>query len=210
MIKHLWFWLIMTIVAVFILPAFISTASYQSRMRSELAMLEHTFGNKAASQILAMTDNAFSVVFEKSGFRVWVIDHYYIDDREVVKGRTEGGVSIGLAAQLSQNYSVSLFTNLYELTFRLTQMFIWFACALPFVIAASFDGVMNRKVRAVSFAYSSPSVYNATWHFIIVLVFFGMFYFNTPYPVPPIFFPLAVGIMALALRTLISNLQRSA
>jgi len=52
MIKHAFFWLILTLIAMFILPAFISASSYQARFQKELAMLEHTFGERAAKQIM--------------------------------------------------------------------------------------------------------------------------------------------------------------
>lgn len=210
MIKHLWFWLVMTVIAVFIMPAIVSATTYQMRIHSELAMLEHAFGDKASAQIMRLTDSVYNGLFDESGFRAWVMDHYYVNDGEVAKGKVEGGAPVGIAAQMSQNYAVSLFMNLYELTFRLTQMAIWVSYSFPFILAAIWDGAMQRKAKIVSFSYSSPSVYNASWHLIIVMVFCGFFYFNTPFPVPPVIFPLAVGVMAFTLRSLIANLQRSA
>jgi len=210
MLKHLWFWVILTLVAIFIVPVFVTSTTYQARIYGEVAMLEHTLGRDAAAQIMGMTDSVYSSAFEESGFRAWVMEHYYVDDRTVAQGEVEAGVPMGIAAKLSQNYAVSLFINLYELTFRLTQMFLWGAYSLPFILAAVLDGLMQRKVKFVSFAYSSPTVFNASWHLIIAMIFCGFFYFNTPFPVPPITFPVFIGVTAFVLRSLVGNLQRSA
>lgn len=210
MIKHLWFWLVMSIVAVFILPAFISTSSYQMRIHGDLAMIEKAFGNKAASEIFAISDHLYSQVFEETGFRTWIIDHYYVDPREEALGRREGGEPVGITAKWSHNYSTALFANFYEFTFRLTQVAMWITYAFPFVIAAIWDGVMERKIRMLSFSYSSPSVYNGVWHFIIAVLFGLFIYFNLPFVVHPLLFPLAIAVMAFSLRTLVANLQRSA
>jgi len=210
MIKHAFFWLILTLIAMFILPAFISASSYQARFQKELAMLEHTFGERAAKQIMGITDNMYASIFEDSGFRSWTMDMYYVSNSEIAQGESEGGIPTGKAAGYSQNYLVSLFINFYELTFRLTQMGLWFIYTLPFVLAAVVDGLMQRQVKMASFIYSSPSVFNAAWHTLILIIFLGVCYFNTPFAVPPIIFPFLSGLMAFTLRLLLSNLQRSA
>ena len=210
MIKHLWFWLVMTLIAIFIMPAVISSDTYQKRIFTEAIMLENTLGKDGAAQVMKIADSIYDRIFEESGFRAWVIEHYYVDDRQVTQGRIEGGAPVGIAAKLTHNYAIALFFNLYELTFRLTQMFIWGVYSLPFILASILDGAMQRQAKIISFSYSSPSVYNASWHFIIVMVFCSFFYFNTPFPVPPITFPIFVGVMAFMLRSLVANLQRSA
>lgn len=210
MLKHSWFWMVMTLVAVFILPAIFPSTTYEHRIFSEVSMLEHTLGEGATTQIMGITNKYYDMLIEDSGCRAWVMEHYYVVDQDVKQGAVEGGAPVGVAAQLTQNYAVSLFLNIYELIFRLTQVFIWSVYSLPFILAALIDGAMQRKAKAVSFSYSSPSVYNATWHLVIALIFSSFFYFNTPFPVPPILFPIFIGAATFVLRSLVANLQRSA
>lgn len=210
MVKHLTFWMLIAVMATFIAPAFIDYSKYQRRIVVEVEMVRKTMGEESAKNVLAMTDEIFSSVFEDSGFKTWFVDHYQVSSGDVVLSKQEGGASVGFATRMMGNYGLTLFMSLYELTFRLVILSIWLSYSLPFVIAAAWDGIMQRKAKITSFQYTSPSVYNASWHVIIMLVFCSFAYFNTPLPVPPMSFPIMVGIFAFFIRSLLANIQRSA
>lgn len=208
MAKHLLIWIIVTLVSIVLLPGMLAPQTYLAKITDDQRHLSGEIGKQSASIIIATTDRIYNELFEDSGFHPWVKKHYEkgTEHRNELLAETPSDK----LSKFAGAYLGAFFVSMYEMIFRFTQIGYWAAFALPFIIAAAFDGLMVRKVRNVTFNYSSPAKYNAIWHFIIVLFSGTVFYCNTPLPMPAAIFPLLVFAAAMGIRGLLANLQRSA
>jgi hypothetical protein len=62
------------------------------------------------------------------------------------------------------DYWASLLCNMHLFCFRLAHSMVWLGYLLPFLAAIIFDGVMTRQAKIESFKYTSPTIYNISWH----------------------------------------------
>ena len=69
---------------------------------------------------------------------------------------------------------------------------------------------MTRKAKLASFKYTSPTIYNMSWHIIIALAALSMVAFAFVTPLSIFFYPIVITCMGVLLRLLISNIQHSA
>lgn len=215
MIKHILGWLIFTVVTVFGMPALVSPPTYKNQVLKERHELEETFGLESAQKIILSADKAYTDIFEDSGMHKSFIARYSIPEKDILENAPIKEDPLAPDPMLKyerkmQGYFVSLFISFYEWIFRTVQLIMWTTYALPFMIAAFWDGMMLRKVIAASFIPSSPAIYNGLWHAIIA-TFFGMnWILNLPFAIKPLLYPVVIAVFALLVRTLVSNLQRSA
>lgn len=208
MLKHLLSWFIVTTLSIFLLPAMISPQTYLSKVLSDQKTLEVELGVKSAKNIIATSDGIYNKIFEESGFHPWVIQRYRLGEFKhngLVKSD-----NIDKLGKVAEQYLTTFFISMYEAIYRLTQLAYWAMFSLPFILAATFDGLMQRKIRAVTFQYSSPSTYNTMWHLIIILFSATTIYCNLPLDMPAIVFPIIVFLFAILFRLLLTNLQQSA
>lgn len=208
MFKHALIWLITSVLTLVFLPGLLNPQTYMSEVKSDQRHLAEEIGEHSASIIIDTTDRIYNKLFEESGLHPWVNAHYangLTPKNELFQENNTDKIT-----KFLKTYTGTFFISMYESTFRLTQLGYWAVVAFPFFLAAAFDGLMTRKVRIISFHYSSPTQYNAMWHLIIIL-FAGTFvYSNTPFPMPAPIFPLLVFAASMGIRALLANLQRSA
>lgn len=209
MIKHLLFWLILAVLAIALIPVVVNPQTYLNKVKTDQHSLAVEFGPESADYIIRTADGIYNEIFEESGFHPWVIERFHIG-KHVRRDESLPETNEDRGARFAANYTITFFLIMYEAVFRYTQLFFWATFAVPFIIAAIFDGFMLRKVRNVTFYYSSPSRYNIMWHITIVLFVGTAVYCITPLPMTAIAFPVIVFFVALTLRSLLANLQRSA
>jgi hypothetical protein len=98
---------------------------------------------------------------------------------------------------------------LYAFCLRLYHAWIWLLYLAPFLFAVVFDGIMVRKAKLQSFRYTSPTVYNASWHAIIGLLAGTLVYFAWSFGLSLFIYPVAITAIGFLIRTLIANVQPS-
>jgi len=208
MTQHILIWLVVTILAIVALPSVFEPATYVERVRSDQKQLREDVGETAADYIIVHADETYTRIFEDSGMREWFYKRFKIIKTEENELFEE--TVADKAGSFVFDYVNSFFISMYETIYRLTQLMYWGVFSLPFIIAAGFDGLMQRQIKNESFQYTSPSKYNLMWHTIIA-VFAGAFiYCTTPFAMPSVAYPLLVFVAAMNIRELLSNLQRSA
>lgn len=215
LIKHIVGWLIFTLITIFGLPAIVSPQSYKNEVKKEREVLTTNMGAESANKIILYADEVYTETFEDSGIHQSFMEHYSIPEKEILNGTPiqNDPLAPDPTAKYQrklQGYFVSLFISFYEWIFRTVQLLMWSAFTLPFLMAACWDGMMLRKVKAASFIYSSPAMYSGMWHALIAMCFGINWVLNMPIPINPLLYPVVITILALLIRTLISNLQRSA
>lgn len=209
MAKHILIWLIISLLAMVFIPLFLNGDSYADKIRSDQHQLAIDLGEESASKIIRQSDGIYMKLFVESGIQPFMFEKYSLDkknlDPDLFKPSTaDKGV------ELASKYVANLFLSLYDTIFRFTQLFYWFAFATPFIVAATFDGLMQRKIRLANFQYSSPVIYNTMWHFLIAFVSLTVMYCNSPFDMPSSVFPVIVFVVSISIRMLLANMQRSA
>jgi hypothetical protein len=213
---HIFGWLIATFLMLFILPAVISPSVYVAQVHREQAALVDNLGEESANKIIQTADKTYIELFEDSGIHSGIIEHFGIPEKDLLENKpafidplnpNTGAVKY---ERKMQSYFVALFISFYEWIFRFTQLLIWLSFVFPFVLAAIWDGIVNRKIKAETFVYSHPSIYYGLWHALIFITFLSIFIFNIPFAIKPLIYPILITTVAFLIRSLVSNLQRSA
>jgi hypothetical protein len=69
---------------------------------------------------------------------------------------------------------------------------------------------MTRKAKLASFKYTSPTIYNVSWHCIIFIVSISLVSFAIVSPLPILLYPLLITAIGFFVRLVVSNIQHSA
>lgn len=211
MIEHIRIWLIITIFSVFVTPAMVNKQIYGDHIKSEQAVLLETLGDESGMKIIKQADSIYNSIFVDSGLQGWVISKYAAPKKDDdLIGNSKAGEKLSEGTRKMGQYMIAFFMNIYEGIFRSLQLAYWLTFAGPFVMAAAFDGVMQRKIRIATFHYSSPAIYNSMWHVMIVIIFATFIYCDSPLPIYPMTFPILLLVIAMMVRAMLANLQRSA
>ena len=107
-------------------------------------------------------------------------------------------------------YWANLLTNVWLFCLRLAHSISWIIYLTPFLAAALFDGIMCRKAKLASFKYTSPSVYNLSWHIIIAMIACSVVAFAVSIPLSVFVYPIILTAVGMFVRLVISNIQHSA
>ena len=108
------------------------------------------------------------------------------------------------------NYGAALTLQIYLFFFRLAHAALWMRYICPFICAAIYDGIMVRNVKLQTLAYTSPTVYNASWHLIIFIAFGALVMFSIATVMSVFVFPVALSVIGLLVRLVLCNVQHSA
>lgn len=207
--KHIFGWILTALLLAVAMPWMLGGKSYADKLEADKKDLAAQIGQTSAQFIIAKSDHIYASLFQKTGVEGSVSGRF----NSALQNDGADGMApdqMDKLARLAEGYVDNLFLSFREVIFRLTQLAYWAVMALPFLIAAGFDGVMLRKVHIVSFKHSSPIVYNTTWHFIIALCGMTFILCNSPFPMPALAYPVAVFLFAMSMRVLLANVQRSA
>lgn len=211
MIRHGLIWLLMLIGIFLFSPLVISSAEYKSSIEGELASAQRWYGDDEVANMAANSKSMYGLLMVKTGIDGLLRKHF-------TKPSTGDDISPGfkIPAHWSgytkqvDGYWQGLLDNTYLFCMRLAQAWLWVYYMLPFLVATIFDGLMNRKAKIASFKYTSPTLYNASWHIIIFLLAASLVTFSITFSIPSLSYPLVITAVGLLMRLLISNIQHSA
>ncbi|MBZ0096792.1 MAG: DUF4400 domain-containing protein [Sulfuricella sp.] len=210
MTRHGLLWLI-TIIAIFLFaPLVVSQAEYKACIDSEITAASEWYGNDELGEILDRTKGIYHLLMVKTGIDTGLRKHFVKPiPSEVAPGVEMPKYLAGYADHL-MGYWGSLLYNIWLFCFRLAHSWTWIVFLAPFLVATIFDGVMTRKAKLSSFRYTSPTVYNLSWHLIIAMAAISLVAFAVSIPLSVLSYPLVLTGMGLLIRLVISNIQHSA
>lgn len=203
---HFRFWLIVCFFGIFVVPAVINQLNYGDRIEQDQRELIKTVGLKTGTHIIKAADSIYDTLFVQTHIQKWAMKTY-VNKPELA---LEDKAHLSNGGKVMARYAIALFMNFYEWIFRLMTLAFWFMFTLPFMLAAIFDGFMQRKVNIASFTYSSPGNYNTMMHVMVAMFFLTIFYCGTPIPIYSMTFPVLLIVIAMMMRSMLTNLQRSA
>lgn len=107
-------------------------------------------------------------------------------------------------------YWKGLLMNLYLMCWRAAHFVVWVVYLVPFLVAIVIDGILVRRVKLASFRYTSPTLYNLSWHSIIGLFAAAVVGSALIVAIPVLVYPGVVASIGILARLLIGNIQHSA
>jgi hypothetical protein len=190
------------VVILLVPPTLIVNAAYK-----EEAVLSETLGSDVAESISVRSKDTFNSWFVDTGVMAESFNLFV--PTEASKRQSVGLETLaeGLFEMVRRRLEAA-----WNLIFVGIQRFyafgIWFPLLLPFLVACAFDGATLRRVKLLTFGISSAPIYGAAVHSLIILAFFPLYYAAWPFAAHPLLVPIWFIAIALALRTMIANLQR--
>lgn len=211
MTRHSLLWLAAIITIFLFAPLLILQHDYEACLESEVRTAQSWYGDEEVDEILQRTNRIYSVLLVNTGIEPSIRKHMAkpLASKEVSPGVDLPKAMAPYAEHLIE-YWGNLLLNIWLFCFRLSHSLAWFIYLTPFIAAIVFDGVMTRKAKLASFKYTSPTMYNLSWHTIIALAAISLVAFAIATPLSIFFFPVVITAMGVLLRLLISNIQHSA
>jgi len=170
------------------------------------------YGRAETLEISAKGENIYQAIMGDSGIDGVLMKHFAkpVDKHLDVAPGVEVPEKLATPMRGVLNYWSNLLSNVHLLCYRLAHTWVWMLYVFPFVVAIIFDGIMIRKAKIASFRYTSPTIYNLSWHAIIAIVAFSMVYFVLAFPISIFYYPTMLAIIGILIRMVIGNIQHSA
>ncbi|MBK6639110.1 MAG: DUF4400 domain-containing protein [Rhodocyclaceae bacterium] len=211
MTRHGLLWLF-AIVAIFLFaPLLVPASQYERCFATELENVAAWFGEERTAEMLTTSKTLYRDLFVDSGIDPAMRKSLAkpVENKEIAPG-----IRLSANAQHYANhvdaYWANMLANIGLFCFRVAHALAWMLYLTPFLLAAVFDGIMTRKAKLVSFAYTSPTLYNLSWHTIIAGFALALVSFALVVPVSIGAYPIGITILCLLVRLVIANIQHSA
>lgn len=211
MTRHGLLWLVIIIGIFLFSPLFVSQKEYADCYQREIAIAEDFYGPGEVSTVQERARGIYEVLMIKTG-----IDKGIQTMNTPLPANKELFTSAPVPKYLEPwadrigGYWSGLLDNIFLFTLRLAHMWMWAGYLLPFLGAIIFDGIMVRKAKIASFRYTSPTIYNLSWHVIIAIVCLSFVSFAITTPISVFAYPIGISIIGILIRMLLSNVQHSA
>lgn len=211
MTRHGLLWLLAIILIFLFAPLVVLQKDYEACVEAELQAANSWYDEEAVQSILDRTNSMYNLMLVKTGIDPMIRKHLAkpVTTKEVAPGVDVPKALVPYADHLME-YWGNLLLNIWMFCFRISHSLAWMAYLTPFIAAIIFDGVMTRKAKLASFKYTSPTIYNMSWHIIIAMAAMSMVAFAFVTPLSIFFYPVVITSMGVLLRLLISNIQHSA
>lgn len=211
MTRHGLLWLIAIILVFLFAPLAMGQKDYETCVESELLASESWYGDEEVASILGRTNRIYRMVMIESGIDPLIRKHFVkpSPSKDIASGIHLPTVVAPYADHL-MDYWGNLLYNIWMFFFRVAHSWSWVGYLTPFLVAIVFDGYMTRKAKLASFKYTSPTVYNLSWHLIIAIIAISMVAFAIVTPLSVFFYPCVLTLIGILARLLISNVQHSA
>ncbi len=211
MTRHSLLWLL-AIIAIFLFaPLVITHAEYRACIERELADASQWYGDEEVEAIVARANGLYGMAMVTTKIDPIIRKNFVkpIPSREVAPG-----VAIPKSMESYTDHLMEYWGNLLEnvwlFCLRLSHSWSWIIYLTPFLLAALFDGIMTRKAKLASFKYTSPTIYNLSWHAIIFMVACSVVAFAVITPITVFYYPIILTGICMLVRLVISNIQHSA
>lgn len=216
MTRHGLLWICTLFLIFLFAPLMLKRADYDNCVHRELAAAQTWYGDQEVDTILRRTNTLYGMMMIHTGIDPLIRQYFMKPDKgqkPAEKTQVPGEQLLDTVTPYTEQlvgYGEHFLYNIWMFFFRIAHSWSWFIYLTPFMAAITFDGIMTRKAKLASFKYTSPTIYNMSWHTIIALAAISLVAFAMTFVLPVIFYPIVITIMGIQLRLLISNIQHSA
>ena len=210
MTRHGLIWLALIVAIFMISPLLVSPDEYKTTMDREIATAQRWYGEEEFADIAETAHTLYQGVMVRTGIDGLLRNHFTKPLNDEIAPGYKLPAHISSFAKPIDGYWKGLLENFTLFFFRLAQAWLWAYYMGPFILASIFDGIMYRKAKIASFQYTSPTLYNASWHLIIFLMAASLVSFSITINFSPLAYPMVIASIGFLIRLLISNIQHSA
>ena len=176
-------------------------------MAVEGIKIQSSLGVKTLRELDKRTSESFNAIMIDSGLYadMW---HTLIptEDEKKASGSLRNTGS-GLFRWIEDRLNVCMFL-FFQFLERLHLMGLWFPSSCLVFLASIFSGLLLRRIKQGSFAFSSPTAHRSGIRVILVMVTLLPLYFMFPTPITPFLYPCLNILWALMLMTIIANIAK--
>lgn len=193
-------------------PLLVSQERFQSCFDEEMMSALRWYGKTEAFIVATNGERLYNFIMGGTGVDGLLRSHFakpIPESMDVAPGVKMPEKLAGTFKGL-MGYWSNMMLNIHLLCYRLAHTWTWLSYVLPFMLAIIFDGIMIRKAKIASFRYTSPTVYNLSWHAIIGIIAFSLVYFTMTFPISVFYYPIALAVIGVLMRMVIGNIQHSA
>jgi hypothetical protein len=211
MTRHSLIWLFIVLMIFIFSPLVVSRTTFEATMDTEVDSAYRWYGEETAIALLDRTNSLYASAMVKTGIDPFIRKYgTNAPGQDIISQQFEKAKdSDGYKANV-RDYWGNLLRNIWMFCFRMAHAWGWMLWVCPFLIAIIYDGIMVRKAKLATFKYTSPTIYNLSWHLIIFLAALGTIMFAVATPLNVFLFPSVLVAMGVNVRLLISNIQHSA
>jgi hypothetical protein len=210
MTRHFLLWLVAIVILFLFAPLLNERGQYESCIDRERESVSAWYGDGETAAIVRRANRLYGAMMVGTGIDPLIREHF-------VKPPTQGSgpalslpESMGRYTRPMMDYAGNFLFNIWLFLFRLAHSWTWAVYLSPFLIAVIFDGVMTRKAKLAAFKYTSPTIYNVSWHLIIAVAACSFLVFAIVIPLSVFLYPALITVIGVFVRLLISNVQHSA
>lgn len=211
MTRHGLLWLFAIVMIFLFAPLVLSQSDYEACLVEELSDAAGWYGDEEAQKIYDRANTIYGLFMVKPGIDPAIRKHFAKPQpsKEVAPG-VEMPKYLHPYAEHAMDYWANFLHNIWLFCWRVAHSWEWLIYLTPFFAAALFDGVMVRKAKLASFRYTSPTVYNLSWHVIIAMIAMAVVAFAIITPLSVYFYPVVLTMVCMLIRLVVANIQHSA
>ena len=205
--RHSLLWIMLIAFCFLGLPVISTPNDIMGRVVRELSMIEAALGKAETNKVTRTATGTYNAIFVDTGF-VRAAGKAVVSEEEKEQTTPLFGNAVSSMADKTNDYIKGFSALCYASLVRIAIFLSWLPYIAPFLLAATMDAAISRKVKFESFGFSSPIKFAAAAHMLIVVVFLPLLYLVVPLPITPLFVPFWALISAVPIVMLVANTQR--
>ena len=169
--------------------------------------IEQVLGTETAIAVTQQADKWFYDLIEKINIEERTIRHFVPTEEE--KARSRGMENMGdWLFPIVEDRVVGTFDMIFWIFKRIALMLIWLPLLVPLCLVATFDGILQRRIKLENFAMASPLKQRIGTLGSVFCSCALMLWFFLPYAIDPHVAPALLGIIAMLIGLSVGNMQK--
>ena len=201
--------LVLLLLQILVVGVLVPSDFIERQIQNERSMAESWLGQGVAEHVDQRTEAAYTTTLVETGIIQGVHNHLTVDERE--RGQSDGHSLEGVAETVfpyTESRLEVLWATLYQSFYRAHMILTWIPYLLPIWIPVIWQGVINRRIKQVSYGYASANRYHLSFMAVLLLLALIPFYLFAPVAVPPAFIPAWGMVLAAVMLVLITHFQK--
>jgi hypothetical protein len=211
MIRHGLVWLFLILMIFIFAPLVVERATFEHTVNTEVEGVYRWYGDETATALLERANRFYAAAMMKTRIDPFIRKYgTKAPTEDLISQQFDKAEEVDGYKVRVRDYWGNILRNVWMFCFRLAHAWAWMLWVCPFLVAIIHDGIMVRKAKLATFKYTSPTIYNLSWHLVIFLAAWMTIMFAVAVPLNVMLFPSVLVAMGVNVRLLISNIQHSA
>jgi hypothetical protein len=203
--QHIGFWLLIMLLGFMLGPLMRSGESMERYVRAEISETRSAMGLTVANYVVDFANGVFRAT-PLAMIAATAQSRKLTDEEQKQSGDIAGPVGAVMSSFLN-SYLQGLALQSYVAAMRFAIAMVWIIALAPMLIAAAYDGFMQRRIKRSEFGAIRPSTFTVAGFFVIPLLALPALYMVLPFSISPLLAPAWAFVVALPLSLLVSNMQ---